>query len=344
MQIVKHIVLTGASGYVGKHLLHSFMSSKDTGGTAPYQYHVYALYRSDPKFQESIAALNSKGSGTMITVFSLDLQDSDAVDRWLQNEMGPVKRVDACIHLAALSNPGKCQADPDSAMAINVPKHFFTALQKQKQCQSFIALSTDHVYPGTHPPYKEDGGESLTPINVYGSTKYKMEKFLLSLTRNTDIPCRSILLRSSIILGPSPPGMESKSTFLHFIASRKEQETTFWTDEKRNVIWVGDVVKVIRFFVDHEDNVVRSGEIYNTGGPDSVSRFDMAKAVFDYFSYDDKYLIPQEKGQERAQNPSAGSPSPLDISMDTKKLQASTRLQFTRLNDIIKFTFAEAKI
>ncbi|KAL7578196.1 hypothetical protein ACA910_012625 [Epithemia clementina (nom. ined.)] len=381
MQIVKHVVITGASGYVGKHLLHSFLkndhktplSAVDDGNdidndeTAVVQYSVHALYGSHANFEKAVqdyAALKRKESGDddkrvtcEIKTYSLDLTDSDAIHAWIESDMQSVQVVDVCIHLAAMSNPGQCQTHPELAQWVNTPKHFFAALREHKRCRSVIALSTDHVYPGTNPPYKEEGDEneqSLKPINMYGFTKYEMERYLLSLsssidtssTEQTTSPCRVILLRSSIILGPkSPIALEqSKSTFLHFIASRKDQETLFWTDEKRNVICVGDVVAVIRFFVDNNNFSNDRGEVYNMGGPESLSRFDMAKAVFEYFGYCGQYLVPKEKGQEQAQNPSQGPPSPLDISMDSTSLQSVTGLQFSGLTDMIKVTFAEESI
>lgn len=398
MPLVKHIVLTGASGFLGKHLLHSFLTNdyyntprplrieSDNKEQQAIQYKIHALYGgSHPNFDQAVkdyaatvAAMKVEDDPKanqphppifcVIQTYSLDLTDPKAIDTWLQSDevMKQVDCIHACVHMAAVSNPGSCQANPEFARSVNIPKHFFNAICEQKHCRCIIALSTDHVYPGTNPPYREEedrqrggiGEEEKVickPINMYGSTKYEMERFLLSISSSTSNNtntaevnrydgCRVILLRSSIILGPTGPIAlkHSKSTFLHFIATRKDEETLFWTDEKRNVIWVGDVVAVIRWFIDDNDDEKsssRSSGVYNMGGPQSLSRFEMAQAVFDHLGYDPRYVVAKEKGQKEAQNPSQGAPSPLDISMDSTKLYSLTQIKFSGFTDILKSTF-----
>jgi dTDP-4-dehydrorhamnose reductase len=160
---------------------------------------------------------------------------------------------------------------------------FFDALRKHSV--KIIALSTDQVYDGTHPPYRET--DSAGPCNVYGQSKLEMEDYMLSINNGDDDdddddsghPPRSdvIVLRSSIMLGSKAPILPSiaHGTFLHFCHSREGVETEFYTDERRSVVAVADVVAVIQWLVAN-DNVAAAGT-FNLGGPQSVSRLEMAE-------------------------------------------------------------------
>ena len=215
-------------------------------------------------------------------VESLDLTDKEAIQEWLSVH----PQIDLCLHLAAMSSPGVCQQEPDRAYACNNPIHWFRALSSRGI--PIVALSTDQVYDGTiqDPTYKET--DATNPVNVYGITKKAMEDFLIEHCTGT--PC--IILRSSIVLGPLAPFGEAHSTFLHFCKSRKDQETDFYTDEYRTVVSIDNVVDVLVYFC--QRGITSSG-VYNMGGSDRVSRYDMALAVFKRFGYDTQYVIPKEK-------------------------------------------------
>ena len=312
----KRIVLTGASGFLGQHLLHFFLTcpAKDCN------YHIYALYWSAEGFPEAVQAVQPV-DGVSVEVESLDLSSEDDVKAWMEKH----SEIDVCIHTAALSSPRACQEKAERAMAINAPSTFLLSLLSKKNT-AIIALSTDQVYDGSNPPYVEQ--VKPEPCNVYGHSKRRMEEMLQMI--DTD---RVVLLRSSIILGPKAPISPeiAHTTFLHFIASRQDQDTEFYSDERRSVIAVSDVIATIQYFVDSNESGV-----FNMGGPESISRFDMAKAVFEHLGYDTKHLIAKEK----ADLPPSDVPSPLDITMDSSKLHSLFRRSFLSLDDIVKATFS----
>lgn len=75
------------------------------------------------------------------------------------------------IHLAALSSPPACEANPELAQAINVdgPARFYgQLLELWPQCP-IVHVSSGHVYRPAAEPLRED--EPLEPVNVYGRTK-----------------------------------------------------------------------------------------------------------------------------------------------------------------------------
>ena len=339
---MKRIAITGASGYLGQHLLHAFLTdppqmtlvdcyADDGTSRTSSNYHIYALYRSAQGFPEAVKAIPC-ASNVKVTIECLDLTDSEQVSQWVEKH----SHLDVCIHAAAMSSPKLCQEQADVARVCNVPTAFFDALQKYSV--QIIALSTDQVYAGTRPPYSET--DSTGPCNVYGQSKLEMEEHILPINDvfGLDSPRSGVtVLRSSIMLGSKAPILPSiaHGTFLHFCQSREGVETEFYTDECRSVVAVTDVVAVVQWLVvnDHAE----AAGIFNLGGPQSVSRLDMAEAVFSYSGYDKRYLIAKEKAvlKDRLE-----VPSPLDISMDNSKITELTQRKFQVLEEMVRATFS----
>ena len=332
---IPHIVLTGSSGFLGQHLLHSLVNEPLNANAK--ECVVHALYGGMQGFPEAVAAMTSSNSntGTTVKVHKLDLTNTSEVQAWIDEY---VASVTVCIHAAALSVPRQCQQDPIKAQALNVPSPFLEGLAKNHV--HIIGLSTDQVYDGTKGNYVET--DATNPLNIYGRTKVELENYLSQLTTRYNI--RSVSLRSSIILGKKAPLLPEKAhdTFLHFCASRQDQETTFYTDECRSVIAAEDVVKVIRWFVQSILTTTEStstSSIYNMGGPEPVSRMDMAQAVFRYFNYAPDKLVAAVKADLP---PSSEVPSPLDITMDSSKLVELivSDIVWKKLDDIVQLTFS----
>jgi dTDP-4-dehydrorhamnose reductase len=288
------VLITGASGYLGHHLLASL-------NTFTAEFDIYGIYNtsSSLKFDD-------------IQLSQLDLTDKQQLDSYFTRH-GPF---DYCLHLAALSTPRVCQAEPDKATAVNVPHYL---LQLLGSTTKLIVLSTDQVYGGDKgSPYLET--DEPNPLNHYAQTKVWLEQACPN----------AVILRSSIMLGPKVTG--AHDTFLHFVASRDGQETTYFTNECRSVVSVKDVVKILIHFLQHDFQP----DIYNMGGPLRVSRYDMALAVANHLKMDTKFVVAAEK------LPQEGAvPSPLDITMDSNKLQTVVGFQFQDLMDMVKATFEE---
>ena len=317
------ILLTGSSGFLGQHILKALATTPPPESCS---YHVQALYRSLAGFPEAVQMLSeTASSSTVLQPGCLNFAKHDDVDHWIQRQRHPIH---VCIHTAAVSSPRVCQEDPAQADAVNVPQHFFRALHQHNPHMFIIGISTDHVYDGNHAPYRET--DPARPVNCYGQTKLALEQLLLELFAES-----SVLLRSSMMVGPEAPLMAVHGTFLHFIATRQDTDTVFFTNEKRNAVYIGDVVASILWFVSAytTDSATRleSAGVYNLGGPVSYSRMEMAEAVFDHLGYNRQHLIPKTK------EPSTSSP--LDVSIDSSRLQNLMGLSFAALPDVLKVMF-----
>lgn len=310
MTAARSLILTGASGFVGQHVLSRLMQRKSL--------EIHALCRDIETFSAAVSAAPREAT-TTVTVSSLDLTDQEAIDKWITEH----PNLDICLHLAAMSNPRACEETPQVAMACNNPTKWFHSLSSRGI--PIVALSTDQVYDGTKGSlYVET--DDTNPVNVYGKSKVAMEEYVQQQ------PTKCVSLRSSIVLGPHAPFGNAHSTFLHFCETRNKQETIFYTDECRTVISVDDVVNVLIYFCEHGFS---ESATFNMGGKERVSRYDMAKSVFQRFDYDTQYLVAKEK----ALLPAFAVASPLDISMDSTKLEKLTGFQFEGLDEIVQKTF-----
>ena len=226
------------------------------------------------------------------------------------------------VNCAGMSSPGACEKEPRLADAANAPSTLWTATAKATGANPplWIQLSTDHVYDGT----RAMSDESVTPnpVNAYGRSKVRCEETLAR-----EYP-RSVVLRSSIITGPKPPFVDVERTlFLDFIREsfeNKSERTTFYDDEFRSPICVYDVCAAIRAAYESPPETPKT---YNMGGPDRVSRVDMAKGVAAYLANGDATLEATYVGKiARASCEEAarlrGVAAPPDISMDSSALYA----------------------
>ncbi len=339
-----HLILTGASGYLGQHLLSHWIREGviQEAESNSVQFYITALYHTSETFPENAKAFLQKNthhpSILEVVVSSMDLTNPSQSD--IESLLSWKNASVVVVHSAALSSPRACQANPEQARAINVPTKLLDALLDANA--SVVALSTDQVYDGRQAAgsyYQEDETDGLNPVNVYGQTKLELEKYLIEKGQ----PSSPLLaaLRSSIILGPKAPidpGC-AHGTFLDFCRSRGEDQeaTTFYTNEYRTVVRVDTVIQTIAGFVVKSiaSSSSSSSIIYNMGGPVRVNRMELAKAVFEKFGYDEKLLIEAEQTSPM---------SPLDISMDSSRLVKEGILQQRKditvfLKELVDYVF-----
>lgn len=164
MQYRMKILITGASGFLGRAVMERVSGDAETVGVG--RHHV---------------------SGT---IRSVDLRDAQAVRTLLDDEVP-----DVVIHCAAYRDPDFCETEQAETRRLNV--HAVRALtERMRPNTRLIHISTDYVFDGEHPPYDEQ--DKRFPVNLYGQSKLEAED--IALTRDATCILRVPLL---VGCGPS---------------------------------------------------------------------------------------------------------------------------------------------
>ncbi len=159
---MRTLLITGGSGYLGRHLCR------------------YATN----KFATHTTFLHHKTDITAGVPHRLDITDAAAV-RALVRELSPT----AIIHCAA-SNPGQDEA---RMLTINRDGSAAIAAAAAEIGARLVHVSTDMVHAGTNAPYPDDAPPS--PITRYGESKAAAEAAIAEIYPSTAI------VRTSLIYG-----------------------------------------------------------------------------------------------------------------------------------------------
>ena len=86
-------------------------------------------------------------------------------------------RPQAVVHAAAVSQPGYCEAHPQTTNYINVEAPRGLAILCAQRNIPFVFTSTDLVFDGLKAPYSERA--AVSPVCVYGEQKVRAERAVL---------------------------------------------------------------------------------------------------------------------------------------------------------------------
>lgn len=256
MQESIKILLTGATGFIGRHLLESIKL---------FNYRVFAIATNTEKIR---ALLPSN-----IELIDLDIADEMGVAILMETY-----RPDVVIHTAALSKPNDCENNQEAAFEINVmaTKNLVECCCKHQA--RLIFLSTDMVFDYDFPCHEV---VPKNPVNYYGKTKSLAEDIIL------DSGCNAVILRVMLVYGKVLP--EMRQTFLHWV---KEQlvvgnQIYVYTDQKRNILYVEDLCRTVISLLEH-----KTQGIYHLAANEVYTPYSLAVEVADYLHLNKENIHP----------------------------------------------------
>lgn len=238
-----NILVTGANGFLGQHLV-KFLASK---------YNVSATSRGVCRIPSQINC----------SYYPADLTDAPAVSA-LITELRP----QIIVHTAANSKPDECENNKEACLLHNVEAtgNLLTPFTLMAMPGSlFIFLSTDFIF-GENGPHKED--DATGPLNFYGQSKLLAEQLVVSSGVDHAI------VRPVFIYGPVWPGL--RPSFLHWVKNNLEQKKNIKvvSDQLRTPTFVTDICKGIEKIIEGH----KTGP-YHLAGKDLLSPYQMAIAT-----------------------------------------------------------------
>jgi len=266
------ILVTGANGFVGRHLiaylckygagLHlDHMAMKIYAGVLP---HEVAALQEDPDESFGVAGWNGGSAGGKVSVVGIDLTDAGGLHA-VVNEISPTW----IIHLAARSSGA--DSDREAVYATNVKgtRHLLQAASRYRTGRVLL-VSTGYVYGDTDPrcPARED--DALGPLGRYGAytdSKIEME----ALTREYE--GSSLVVRAFSHTGPGQsPGFALPGFAQQIVRMERNSDSAA---ERR--LRVGNL-SALRDILDVRDVVRAYVELISRGGerPGSVETYNVS--------------------------------------------------------------------
>jgi len=146
------------------------------------------------------------------------------------------------IHCAAIRSPEECLADPAKAYQVNAVAVEYLAREVNAAGAWLCHISTDYVFDGKNPPYRED--DRPCPCNLYGRTKLAGEFAARTALRH-------LVLRIPALYRADPAIPGNVLTF--FAAAIRENRLSAQDEETvRYYTLTDDVAKAIGFVLDNE--------------------------------------------------------------------------------------------
>jgi nucleoside-diphosphate-sugar epimerase len=250
----KHVLVTGAAGYLGsvlcEHLLAAGHRVTAIDRLAHNQASLLHLC-ADPRFE---------------------FVRGDVRDERLMAEHVP--SADVLIPLAAVVGAPACDGDPWLARGVNVDA--VRLLDRLRSPRQLV------VFPTTNSGYGTQSGETfcteetpLEPVSLYGRTKVEAERLLL------DRP-NVVTLRLATVFGTSPR-LRLDLLVNHFVhaAVTDGYLVIFEKDFKRNYVHIRDVADCFLHAIEHAEQM--TGRPFNVGLDDAnLSKAELALRIKDH--------------------------------------------------------------
>lgn len=235
-------------------------------------------------------------------------------------------RCDAIVNMVAITSVEFCEQNPKLAIEINSgPAANFSTLRKNGDHKSvrWLEVSTDHLYHGPGPSSETQ----VSAVNVYAATKWLSEMHL--------DPDYDLILRTNFV---------GRSKAAH------RESLTDWI--LRNSTAVHSKVEVLCDVVFSPISIKRLSEyiskaladgligVYNLGSADSMSKSDFDFAFAREMGLDTSFMTPIRLSEAKFLK----ARRPLDMSMNSKKLEVALDIHLPNLAEIIREVAQEYKL
>lgn len=208
----------------------------------------------------------------------LDIRDREGYFR-LFRDFNP----EVTVHAAGMSNPDYVEKNNKEAWETNVGG----AQNIIKACEEFgskfIYISSNAIYNGNSAPYREE--DKADPINYYGKIKLECEE----TTRESNIIWA--IVRPILMYGWNYAFERLSIVTTGIFRLRKKEEFFVYDDVYYTPLYYYSCAKAIQMVIEKN-----KFEIFNIGGKDRISIYELMKEVARVFELDGNLLMPVQQG------------------------------------------------
>ena len=266
-KIVKNVLITGGAGYIGSHVTETLLKKNKK---------VFLV--------DNLSTGHKKLINKKAKFFKLDIANKHGIKKIIEKY-----KIDSIIHLAAHLIIGEGQKKPKKYYKNNVlgTKKLMEAC-KNSTVKNFIFSSTAAIYKEGQ--YKVSENSIIKPKSVYGKTKIKAERLIISYAKKNKINYG--ILRYFNIAGASPSGKiglinkKSDHLFKNFsseIMKKRPKLKIYGSDYNtadgsciRDFIHVSDIAQ-IHYLILEKINKLKISKILNCGYNKGSSVLKVAK-------------------------------------------------------------------
>lgn len=201
------ILLTGAAGFVGSHVLAHLLAHTDAHIVCPWTLRHHGN-------SERVAAAIDKtppGSERRVTTFMHDL--ACPMPATLVDEIGTV---DYVLNIASESHVDRSISEPAPFVRNNVELMLnVLELARQLQPKMLLHMGTDEEYGPAYGDYKHREWDTVLPSNPYSASKAAQSALATAWWRTFGVP--TVLTRTMNLISPSQSGEKYVPTVIRKI-------------------------------------------------------------------------------------------------------------------------------
>jgi len=266
------LLLTGSNGLTGQKIVYKVIRNKNISLLA-----------------------TSSGENRLKTKEGYSYQTLDISDTQAVEDIIKKFQPDVLINTAAMTNVDACELNQQDCIKINIKgvENLLQALKKYAPKCFFIHLSTDFIFDGEKGNYTEE--DKPNPLSFYGQSKLKGEEILLHQAE-----INYAVLRTILVYGVVDNMSRSNIVLWAKQALEKNQSINVVTDQFRTPTLAEDLADACLLAANKKIK-----GIFNIGGKDFMSIYELVNKVADAFCLNKSLIIPStsEKIQQPAKRP-----------------------------------------
>jgi len=260
------VLITGASGLLGRHVMHEFQQNKWV--------------------VKGLALSRAKGD-----LVKVDLTDKSAIEDVFESFKPSV-----VVHCAAERRPDVVEKDDQKYENINTAVPLALADLCSRFGAFLLHISSDAVFDGTMPPYKPT--DQTNPLSAYARQKLAAEEAAKKCTRYG-------ILRVPVLYGKLESTDESSVTKLLDSVKKFPQPTEVSDYEIRFPTHCGDIAFVCRQMAEYSFQHPNWSGVFHWSSEEEYTKYTIAKLIAEIFNLPSDHLVGKKEpsaGAKRAKN------------------------------------------